>query len=110
MADFCESDPDKIHDRLLRERVQYLKRSDEGSDRMCRASDEIYNEGLERGLEQGLEQGLERGLEQGLEQGARDKLVENVRALMESVGWTAQQALDKLRVPESERASILSML
>ena len=94
MADFCQSDPDKIKDSLLRERVQYLKRSDEGREHMCRISEEIYNEGLE----------------QGLEQGARDTLVENVRSLIESVGWTAQQALDVLKVPESERARILSLL
>ena len=94
MADFCQSDPDKIKDSLLRERVQYLKRSDEGREHMCRISEEIYNEGLE----------------QGLEQGARDTLVENVRSLIESVGWTAQQALDVLKVPQSERARILSLL
>jgi hypothetical protein len=61
---------------------------------MCRISEEIFNEGVE----------------QGIEQGARDNLLENVRSLMESVGWTAQQALDMLRVPESERPGIISML
>jgi hypothetical protein len=79
MADFCESDPDKIHDRLLRERVQYLKRSDEGRDRMCRISDEIYNEGLEQGLEQGRAQGLEQGMaalaEQLRSRGVSDDLI-----------------------------------
>lgn len=98
MADFCQSDPDKIRDDLLRKRVQYLKRSDEGREHMCRISEEIYNEGLEQGIERGIEQG------------ARSNLIENVRSLMESVGWTAQQALDGLKVPESERPSILSML
>ncbi|MDO4798858.1 MAG: hypothetical protein Q4A01_12670, partial [Coriobacteriales bacterium] len=43
MADFCQSDPDKIRDGLLRDRVQYLKRDPEGVREMCRISEEIYN-------------------------------------------------------------------
>ncbi|MDO4808080.1 MAG: hypothetical protein Q4A07_12640, partial [Coriobacteriales bacterium] len=36
MADFCEPDPDRIRDGMLRERVQYLKRDPEGVREMCR--------------------------------------------------------------------------
>ena len=57
-------------------------------------SEEIYNEGVEKGIEQG----------------ARDNLLENVRSLMESVGWTAQEALEKLKVPASEQARYIAML
>ena len=114
MADFCQSDPDLIVDGPLRERVQYLKRDPEGVREMCRISEEIFNEGvregIERGIEQGIEQGIERGIEQGIERGSRQTLLDNVRSLMEGVGWSAQQALDALRVPESERARYLAQL
>ena len=87
MADFCERDPD-------RNRVRYLKRDPEGVREMCRISEEIFNEGVE----------------QGIEQGARDKLLENVRSMVRNLQITAQQALDALDVPESERAEIIAML
>lgn len=98
MADFCESDPDKIHDNMVRNRVQYLKRDPEGVREMCRISEEIFNEGVEQGIEQGIEQG------------ARDKLIENVRSLMETLHLTAQQALDALKVPAAEQARYIAML
>ena len=65
---------------------------------MCRISEEIFNEGVEQGIEQGIEQG------------ARDKLVENVRSLMETLHLTAQQALDALKVPAAEQARYIAML
>ena len=61
---------------------------------MCRISEEIFNEGVE----------------QGIKQGARDKLLENVRSMVRNLQITAQQALDALDVPESERAGIIAML
>jgi hypothetical protein len=33
-----------------------------------------------------------------------------VRSLMETMGWTAQEALKNLKVPEEERARYLAML
>lgn len=98
MADFCESDPDAIRDGMIRERVQYLKRDPEGVREMCKMSDEIFNEGVEKGIEQGIEQG------------ARDKLLENVRSMVKNLQITAQQALDALDVPRSEQARYISML
>ena len=61
---------------------------------MCRISEEIYNEGVQKGIEKG----------------ATSNLLENVRSLMESVGWTAQQALDALRVPADDQARYIQML
>lgn len=98
MADFCESDPDAIRDRMVRKRVQYLKRDPEGVREMCRISEEIYNEGVERGIEQGIERG------------ARDRLLENVRSMTKNLKITAQQALDVLDVPKSEQTRLIAML
>lgn len=57
---------------------------------MCRISEEIYNEGKLEGKE--------------------TNTLESVRALMETVGWTARQALEKLKVPEAEWSHYLGML
>jgi hypothetical protein len=102
MADFCERDPNKIRDPLLRERVQYLKQDPKGVSDMCAISEEIFNKGREVGLEQGHELGRE--------EGAVNKLLSCVRSLMETMGWTVQEALKNLKVPEEERARYLAML
>ena len=98
MADFCQSDPDLIQNELLRKRVQYLKRDPEGVREMCRISEEIYSEGLKEGRVEGRVEGRE------------ESLLQSVRQLVQNVGWSAKEALDKLGVPESEQKRYLSML
>lgn len=90
MADFCESDPSKIEDDLLRKRVQHPKRTKQGKSDMDSISQEIYDEGAEYG--------------------SRKTLLENVRSLMETMGLSALTALEKLRVPEAGREKYLAML
>jgi hypothetical protein len=80
--------------KLARKRLQYLKRDPEGVREMCRISEEIYNEGVERGIERG----------------ARDRLLENVRSMTKNLKITAQQALDVLDVPKSEQTRLIAML
>jgi len=94
MADFCQRDPSKIKDDLLRQRVQYLKDNAKGVEQMSSASEELFNWGRD----------------EGLKEGAQHRLLDNVRSLMETVGWSAQEALDKLKVPKTEQARYLSML
>ena len=65
---------------------------------------------LEDMRDEAMQIGIEKGIEKGIEQGATENLVANVQALMASVGWSAQQALDTLRVPKSEQARYLAML
>ena len=61
-------------------------------------------------LEEMRDEAMRKGMEKGMEKGSEQTLLNNVRSLMEGVGWTAQQALDTLRVPESDRAKYLAML
>ncbi len=44
MYDFFQSDPDKIHNPVLAERVRYLKNTEEGVGSMCRAMEEMRAE------------------------------------------------------------------
>lgn len=90
MADFCEADPAKIRDELMRERVQYLKTSPEGVRSMC----EI----------------MEEALEQERERTRQQVVLDHVRKLVKTLELTAQQALDALEIPKSEQARYLSML
>ena len=45
---------------------------------MCKALDDLYEEGVERGIEQGIKRGIEQGIEQGIEALIQDNLEENV--------------------------------
>ncbi|MCD8069377.1 MAG: hypothetical protein LUE87_10965 [Lachnospiraceae bacterium] len=45
-----------------------------------------------------------------LRQGQMETLVQNVQALMETMNWTAEQALDKLKVPKEKREAVYAKL
>ena len=90
MADFCEPDPERIGDDLLRNRVQYLKRTAMGRREMGSSIQEIYDEGAE--------------------DGARRRLLECVRSLIETTGWSALTALERLKVPAEDQEGYLAML
>ncbi|MCD7806578.1 MAG: hypothetical protein LUH19_04460 [Lachnospiraceae bacterium] len=61
-------------------------------------------------LRQGQSQGLSQGLNQGLIQGRMENLVQNIQALMETMNWTAEQAMDGLKVPKEKRGEIYEKL
>ena len=65
---------------------------------MCNLSQGVENRGIEKGLKQGLEQGFENGL------------LVSVKNLMGSMGWSADEAMKALRIPESDRQSYLAKL
>ncbi len=67
-------------------------------------------QGLEDGRKQGLEDGRKQGLEDGRKQGAEANLLENARSIMEALHFTAQQALDLLKVPEADQPRLMEML
>ncbi len=61
-------------------------------------------------LEQGIERGIERGIEQGIERGHINTLQQNIRNLMETMNWTAEFAMDSLKVSEGDRKILMERL
>ena len=58
-----------------------------------------------------LSQGVEaRGIEKGIKQGIEDGRVMSVRDLMDSMGWSADEAMNALRIPEDDRQNYLAKL
>ncbi|MCC8127446.1 MAG: hypothetical protein LIO92_08610, partial [Clostridiales bacterium] len=53
---------------------------------------------------------LNQGRAEGIAEGKTLNLVENLRALMETMTWSAEQALAALKVPEDQYEKYLSML
>lgn len=53
-----------------------------------------------------LSKGIEdRGIEKGIEKGIREGILSSIRNLMESMGWSAQQAMEALKIPEAEQSA-----
>ncbi|MCD7806535.1 MAG: hypothetical protein LUH19_04240 [Lachnospiraceae bacterium] len=49
-------------------------------------------------------------LRRGQSQGRMENLVQNIQALMEAMNWTAEQAMDILKVPKEKRGEIYEKL
>lgn len=66
---------------------------------------------LSKGVEErGIAIGVERGLEQGLERGIETTTLNAIRNLMETLRLTAEQAMEALKVPETEKVKYAGML
>ena len=51
-----------------------------------------------------------KGVNRGIAQGREQSLLESIRNLMDSMKWTAQQAMDALKVPKDDQAHYAAML
>lgn len=61
---------------------------------MCNLSDSVEQKGIAKGRAYGIAEGI----------------AMSIRKLMESMGWTIEQAMDALQIPTEERNGYLSML
>ena len=64
MHDFSCWDPDDMNYPLMEEATRYYKETEEGVEYMCKAFEEVRNEGFNRGMQQGMKQGVVQGAEQ----------------------------------------------
>ena len=72
---------------------------------------------LERGvsemcnLSEGVEQkGIAKGIAKGRTYGIVEGIATSIRNLMESMGWSIEQAMDALQIPTEERQTYANML
>ena len=72
---------------------------------MCKALDDIRQEGFEHGRKRGFDAGKKRGIEMG-----RNIQLSMLKNLMESLGVTAPKAMELLKITEPERGTLLAML
>lgn len=86
--------------RILEEEYDIPMTEELGSEvsTMCNLSDGVEAEGIEKGLAMGIERGIE------------TTTLQSIQSLMETVGWTAEQAMAALKIPEEERKKYIEML
>lgn len=94
MHDFSCSDPSQMNYPLMREVTRYYKETQEGVEYMCKAFEEVRNEGYARGIQQGSEQ---------------EKL-NNIRSFMKSMNMSSKAVMDALNIPPEQQARYTEML
>ena len=65
---------------------------------MCKAFEEVRNEGYARGMQQGIQQGAEQ------------KEMINIKTLMETMNWNPLQAMNALKIPEEDQKKYEQLL
>ena len=62
-------------------------------------------------LSEGVEQkGIAKGIAKGRTYGIVEGIATSIRNLMESMGWSIEQAMDALQIPTEEKNGYLNML
>ena len=65
---------------------------------MCKAFEEVRNEGYARGMQQGMQQGIQQ------------EKFSNIKTLMETMSWNPLQAMNALKIPEDEQRKYAQLL
>lgn len=90
----------------------------EEAENMCNLSDDVWERGLEKGfekgiakgIEKGMEKGIEKGMEKGIEKGIVEGILSALRGLITNTGWSIEQAMAALSVPEADRPKYRELL
>lgn len=53
---------------------------------------------------------LKEGIKQGIKQGTESTLLTALKNLMASMNWTVEEAMNALRIPEADRANLVTKL
>ena len=77
---------------------------------MCNLSQGIFEEGMEKGMAQGIERGIAQGMEKGIERGTNRERLQNIRSLMETTGWPAEQVMTAMKIPAADQPKYLKLL
>lgn len=82
---FCENPADMKH-RQLAERVAFIKNNEQEEKKMCKIMEDIK------------------------EEVRKENLLDNIRSLMETMKWTAQQAMDALKIPADKQKEYSALI
>ncbi len=107
-------DPDKLVDTVDEDDTfQHLGRTEMGVLRACvnknlptqdKKEEETIN------MKDAITILEERAAEKAAEESKVENALQNTKGLMQNMGWTAEQAMDAMQIPDSDRAAILERL
>ena len=90
MHDFCCTQADDMNFDLMAECTRYLKENPKGVQEMCKSMEDMRNEVAERTAE--------------------NTLLQMIRSLMETTKWSAERAMDALKIPDADKEKYISRL
>ena len=104
-------DEDENFNKLEREAVDVLnacvnakiavKEKEEVVD-VCKAIQDMIDEATEKAVEKAVGEAVEKTVE--------TTTADNIRRLIETTGWTIEQAMDSLKLPEKDKAAVAKLL
>ena len=81
---------------------------------MCNLSKGVmekgYSKGLAEGMAKGMAKGIAKGIAKGHNEGHTERALSDLRSLMETLGLSMEQAMDALKIPETERQEYAGLL
>jgi flagellar biosynthesis/type III secretory pathway protein FliH len=77
---------------------------------MCKAIDDMRKESKEEGRTEGRMEGRLEGRLEGRMEGIESNRLESIRNVMDGLKYTAQQAMELLRIPVAEQPKYLAKL
>ena len=86
MHDFNCTNADDMNFDLMAERTRYLKENPKGVQEMCKSMEDMRNEVAE------------------------NTLLQTIKSLMETTKWSAERAMDALKIPDADKAKYISRL
>ena len=86
MHDFNCTEADDMNFDLMAERTRYLKENPKGVQEMCKSMEDMRNEVAE------------------------NTLLQTIKSLMETTKWSAERAMDALKIPDADKAKYISRL
>jgi len=92
--DFFCANPDDMRHKQLAERVKFLKENKNEVNSMSSIIAEIFKDEIA----------------EAKAESEKKKLLENIRSLMETLNFTAKQAMNALKVPENEQSKYMALI
>ncbi len=80
--------------------IKMTKELESGVSELCNLSKGIEEKGIQKGIEKGIQKGIQKGIREGI--------LASIQNLMDSMGWTVEQAMTALQIPESDRVQYIS--
>ena len=76
--------------------------------KMCKAFEEITKEARDEGYESGINEGYKSGVNEGYKSGVNEGYKSSIKALMDTMNLTLEQALDALKITGTDRTKFYS--
>lgn len=70
----------------------------------------LKEEAWQEGLQEGRQKGLQEGRQKGLQEGKHEMRLLDIKNLMNCMGWTAEKAMDALKIPRNQRSVLYTRL